>query len=90
MKLDVGCLPEIVIYVHNFNKDSTDTKEEFNRIQTSLNNTNYITSLIGLSCNFHTDYFTAQKNAKDNRLILANFFTNSKKKIIVQRLISSL
>jgi hypothetical protein len=49
MKLDVGCPPEIVIYVHNFNKDSTDTKEEFNRIQTSLNDTNYKTPLIGLS-----------------------------------------
>jgi hypothetical protein len=46
MKLDVGCPPEIVIYVHNFNKDSKDTKEEFNRIQTSLNNTNYKTPLL--------------------------------------------
>ena len=49
MKLDVGFPPEIVIYVHNFNKDSTDTKEEFIRIQTSLNDTNYKTPLIELS-----------------------------------------
>src|SRR5687767_4578354 len=78
MKLSAGCPPEIAIYIHGFNKNSTDAKEEFNRIQTSLNDNNYRIPLIGWSWNSNTDYFTAQKNAKDNGPILANFTTEFK------------
>ncbi len=79
MNFGAGCPPEIAIYVHGFNKEITDAKEEFNRIQTSLNHNNYKIPLIGFSWNSKTDYPVAQNNAKDNGPKLAEFITEFKR-----------
>jgi esterase/lipase superfamily enzyme len=78
MKLGAGCPAEIVFYIHGFNKNPIDAKEEFNRIQSSLNDNKYRIPLLGWSWNSNTDYFSAQKNAKVNGPILAEFITELK------------
>jgi hypothetical protein len=80
MKFGSGCPPEIVIYIHGFNKNDMEANEEFNRIQTSLNYNNYKIPLIGFSWNSKVDYPQAQNNAKDNGLELAKFISDFKNK----------
>ena len=80
MKFGAGCPPEIVIYIHGFNKNDMEAKEEFNRIQTSLNYNNYKIPLIGFSWNSKVDYPLAQNNAKANGLELAKFISDFRNK----------
>ncbi len=47
LKFGAGYPPEIAIYVHGFNRNDADAREEFNRIQTSLNHSNYRYLLLG-------------------------------------------
>ena len=35
------CPPRVAIYIHGWNRDDSEAKEEFNRIQTSLSHDNY-------------------------------------------------
>jgi hypothetical protein len=43
------CSSELAIYINGFNKSKDDAGEEFYRLQTSMNNNNYIIPLIGFS-----------------------------------------
>ena len=43
------CPPSVAIYVHGWNRDDGEAKEEFNRIQTSLGHDNYKIPLVGFS-----------------------------------------
>jgi hypothetical protein len=47
--ISAGYPPEVAIYVHGFNRNDAEAIEEFNRIQTSLNHSNYRIPLIGFS-----------------------------------------
>lgn len=80
LKFGAGCPPEVAICVHGFNRNDAEAREEFNRIQTSLNHSNYRIPLIGFSCNSKTDYLLAQNNAKDNGLKLAQFIVDFDKR----------
>jgi esterase/lipase superfamily enzyme len=67
------CPSEISIYIHGFNKNKDDAGEEFNRLQTSLNNNNYIIPLIGFSWDSKVPWEQAKVNAKKNGEELAKF-----------------
>jgi hypothetical protein len=51
LKFGAGYPPEVAIYVHGFNRNDAEARDEFNRIQTSLNHSNYRIPLIGFSRN---------------------------------------
>jgi hypothetical protein len=65
-KFGSGCPPEIAIYIHGFNKDDGEAKEEFNRIQKSLNHNNYRIPLVGFSWDSKTLWEIAKTNTKQN------------------------
>jgi hypothetical protein len=75
-KFGSDCPPEIAIYIHGFNRDSLEAKEEFNRIQTSLLHNNYRIPLVGFSWDSKTDWLTAKTNAIQNGPNLAKVITN--------------
>ena len=75
-KFGSDCPPEIAIYVHGFNRDDIEAKEEFNRLQTSLLHNNYRIPLVGFSWDSKTDWFTAKTNAIQNGPNLAKVITN--------------
>lgn len=79
-KFGSGCPPEIAIYVHGFNKSTTDAREEFDRLQTSLISNNYRIPLVGFSWDSKTDWDTAKNNARENGLYLAQFVNSLKNK----------
>jgi hypothetical protein len=79
-KFGSGCPPEIAIYIHGYNRDDTEAKEEFNRIQTSLNHSNYRIPLIGFSWDSKTLWEIAKSNAKYNGPKLAQFIVDFKNK----------
>ena len=66
-KFGSGCPPEIAIYIHGFNKDDTEAKEEFNRIQKSLDNNNYRIPLVGFSWDSKTLWEIAKNNTNPYR-----------------------
>ena len=76
------CPPEIVIYIHGFNRDRTEAGEEFDRIQKSLILNNYTTDLVGFSWNSNTgaNYELAKMNAMANGPELAKFINELKLK----------
>lgn len=41
LKFDACYPPEVAIYVYGFNRNNAKAREEFNRIQTSLNHNDY-------------------------------------------------
>jgi esterase/lipase superfamily enzyme len=67
------CSNEIAIYIHGFNKDKNDAGEEFNRLQTSLKNNNYIIPLVGFSWDSKVSWEQAKVNAKNSGEELAKF-----------------
>jgi esterase/lipase superfamily enzyme len=79
-KFGSGCPPEIAIYIHGFNKSTTDAREEFDRLQTSLIYNNYRIPLVGFNWDSKTDWDTAKNNARENGLYLAQFIIGLKNK----------
>jgi hypothetical protein len=75
-KFGAGCPPEIAIYVHGWNRNETEVREEFNRLQTSLNDSGYKIPLIGFSWNSKELYPVAEVNAKMNGPDLAQFIVD--------------
>jgi uncharacterized protein YcfL len=75
-KFGSDCPPEIAIYVHGFNRDAIEAKEEFNRLQNSLLHNNYRIPLVGFSWDSKTDWPNAKTNASANGPKLADFITN--------------
>jgi hypothetical protein len=75
-KFGSKCPPEIAIYIHGFNRDSLEAKEEFNRIQTSLLHNNYRIPLVGFSWDSKTDWPLAKSNAIKNGPKLADVISN--------------
>jgi hypothetical protein len=78
-KFGSECPPEIAIYVHGFNRDSLEAKEEFNRIQTSLLHNNYRIPLVGFSWDSKVPWDQAKVNATKSGKQLANFTAEFKK-----------
>ena len=72
-KFGAGCPPETVIYVHGYNRDEAEAKEEFNRIQKSLGSSDYRVPLAGFSWSSKTYYLISQANAENNGPLLAEF-----------------
>jgi len=72
-KFGAGCPPETAIYVHGWNRDETEAREEFNRIQSSLDSYGYKIPLIGFSWNSKVLYPNATDNAVMNGPDLAEF-----------------
>lgn len=70
-KFGSGCPPETAIYIHGFNRNDSEAKEEFNRIQTSLIHDNYRIPLVGFSWDSKGFWEIAKTNAKDNGPMLA-------------------
>lgn len=79
-KFGSGCPPEIAIYIHGFNKSTSDVREEFDRLQTSLISNNYRIPLVGFSWDSKTDWNVAKNNAGENGLYLAQFIMTFKNK----------
>ncbi|MDR4511003.1 MAG: alpha/beta hydrolase [Nitrososphaeraceae archaeon] len=67
------CSNETAIYIHGFNKDKNDAGEEFNRIQTSLNDNSYKIPLIGFSWKSNVLWPQAKANAINSGEELAKF-----------------
>ena len=74
------CPSEIAIYIHGFNKDRDDAGEEFNRIHTALNLSNYQIPLIGFSWDSNVLWEQAKVNAKKSGEKLAKFIFELKKR----------
>ena len=79
-KFGAGCPPETAIYIHGWNKDVTEAREEFNRIQSSLNSDGYKIPLIGFSWNSKVPYTDAIVNAEKNGPDLAKLIVAFHKK----------
>ena len=75
-KFGSGCLDKIGIYVHGYNRDDGEAKEEFNRIQTSLNYNNYRIPLVGFSWDSKVLWDLAKTNAKENGPKLAQYIVD--------------
>jgi hypothetical protein len=54
------------MYIHGFNRNDSEAREEFNRIQTSLIDNNYRIPLVGFSWKSNVDWKDAIINAKMN------------------------
>jgi len=72
-KFGSGCPPETAIYIHGFNRNNSEAKEEFNRIQTSLIHNNYRIPLVGFSWKSNVLWTVAIDNAKTNGPKLAQY-----------------
>lgn len=79
-KFGSGCPPEIAIYIHGFNKSTSDVREEFDRLQTSLISNNYRIPLVGFSWDSKTEWNVAKNIAGENGLYLAQFIMAFKNK----------
>lgn len=79
LKFGAGCPPETAIYIHGWNRNQTEAREEFNRIQNSLDHNGYRIPLIGFSWNSNTDYPVAENIAIANGPRLAEFIIDFKK-----------
>jgi hypothetical protein len=65
-KFGSDCPNETVIYIHGYNRNDSEAKEEFNRIQTSLTYNNYRIPLVGFSWDSKVLWEQAKINAKEN------------------------
>ena len=65
-KFGSDCPNEIAIYIHGYNRNDSEAKEEFNRIQTSLTHNNYRIPLVGFSWDSKVLWEQAKINAKEN------------------------
>ena len=72
-KFGSGCPPEIAIYIHGFNRNDEEAKEEFNRLQTSLIHNNYRIPLVGYSWESNVLWLDAIAKAKSNGPMLAQY-----------------
>jgi hypothetical protein len=75
-KFGSDCPPEIVIYVHGFNRNDIEANEEFNRLQISLLHNNYRIPVVGFSWDSKTDWPIAKTNAIKNGPKLADVISN--------------
>lgn len=75
-KFGSGCPEKIAIYIHGYNRDDAEAKEEFNRIQTSLNYNNYRVPLVGFSWDSKVLWEIAKTNAKENGPKLAQYIVD--------------
>ena len=75
-KFGSGCPDKIAIYIHGYNRDDGEAKEEFNRIQTSLNYNNYRIPLVGFSWDSKVLWEIAKTNAKENGPKLAQYIVD--------------
>lgn len=75
-KFGADCPNEVAIYIHGYNRNDTEAKEEFNRIQTSLNYNNYRIPLVGYSWDSKVLWEQAKTNAKENGPKLADYIIN--------------
>lgn len=75
-KFGSDCPNEIAIYIHGYNRNDTEAKEEFNRLQTSLNHNNYRIPLVGFSWDSKVLWEQAKINAKENGPKLADYITS--------------
>jgi pimeloyl-ACP methyl ester carboxylesterase len=72
-KFGSDCPNKVAIYIHGFNRNDSEAKEEFNRIQTSLTYNNYRIPLIGFSWDSKVLWEQAKINAKENGPKLADY-----------------
>lgn len=72
-KFGSDCPNKVAIYIHGYNRNDSEAKEEFNRIQTSLNYNNYRIPLVGFSWDSKVLWEKAKINAKENGLKLADY-----------------
>jgi uncharacterized protein YcfL len=72
-KFGSDCSNKVAIYIHGFNRNDSEAKEEFNRIQTSLTYNNYRIPLIGFSWDSKVLWEQAKINAKENGPKLADY-----------------
>ena len=75
-KFGSGCPDKIAIYIHGYNRDEAEAKEEFNRIQTSLNYNNYRVPLVGFSWDSKALWEIAKTYAKENGPKLAQYIVD--------------
>ena len=75
-KFASDCPNEILIYIHGYNRDDIEAKEEFNRIQTSLTYNNYRIPLVGFSWDSKVLWEIAKTNAKENGPKLAQYIVD--------------
>ncbi|HEX2406765.1 MAG TPA: alpha/beta hydrolase [Nitrososphaeraceae archaeon] len=66
--------------MHGFNRDDTDAKEEFNRIQKSLIHNNYRIPLVGFSWDSKVLWEIAKNNTKQNGENLTKFIMSFENK----------
>lgn len=76
-KFGSDCPPEFAIYIHGFNRNESEAKEEFNRIQTSLIHNNYRIPLIGFSWKSNVNWTDAINNTKINGPLLSQYINSS-------------
>ena len=69
------CPPRVAIYVHGWNRDDGEAKEEFNRIQTSLGHDNYKIPLVGFSWDSKVNWEAAKINAPILNILLASIIS---------------
>jgi alpha/beta hydrolase family protein DUF900 len=67
------CPPSVAIYVHGWNRDDGEAKEEFNRTQTSLGHDNYKIPLVGFSWDSKVNWEAAKINAIETGQKLAQY-----------------
>ena len=75
-KFASDCPNEILIYIHGYNRNDIEAKEEFNRIQTSLTYNNYRIPLVGFSWDSKVLWEIAKTNAKENGPKLAQYIVD--------------
>ncbi|HET7642065.1 MAG TPA: alpha/beta hydrolase, partial [Nitrososphaeraceae archaeon] len=79
-KFGSGCPPEIAIYIHGYNRDDGEAKEEFNRIQQSLQHNNYRIPLVGFSWESKVLWEIAKSNAKQSGENLSKYIIELNRK----------
>jgi hypothetical protein len=79
-KFGSGCPPDLVIYIHGFNRDDVEAQEEFNRIQTSLLDNSYRIPLVGVSWDSKVLWPIAKDNAENNGLLLEQYLVSLQEK----------
>ena len=67
------CPNETLIYIHGYNRNDSEAKEDFNRIQTSLTYNNYRIPLVGFRWDSKVLWEQAKINAKKNGPKLADY-----------------
>jgi hypothetical protein len=79
-KFGSDCPSNVSIYIHGYNRNDTEAKEEFNRIQTALNDNNFRIPFIGFSWDSKVLWKQAKINAKENGPKLADYIISFHKK----------